>query len=410
MPGLLEARRYQETHPFIDFRLDLSEAPARLWEALGEAVGQCRDLRGMPLRPEVSSRLLEVYMIKGVAATTAIEGNTLDEAQVARLVRNPKDELLGPPEYQQQEVRNSVAAFNWIYDTCETECRLLTPDLLKKFNGLLLEGVDNLPPEVVPGEFRTHSVGVPGYNYLGAPAEDCPYLVARLCDWLRSDAFQAADPHMQPAYSIIKAIVAHIYLAWIHPFGDGNGRVARLTEFHCLNNSQLPKIAIHLFSEHYYETRAQYYRELDFTHRSGGNLFQFLEYSVRGFCNHLQTQLQGIRADQWKVTWEHYIHSSFQQKTETSERQKWLVLDIRDFEPIEPMMVPALSARLRKAYKGKTPKTVTRDINKLREMGLLELTSDGLRTNREALLPFAPPGEKEDPIAAVGLPLEKLAS
>lgn len=40
-----------------------------------------------------------------------------------------------------------------------------------------------IDPDVAPGEIRQHSVGV--MRYLGAPAEDCEYLLERLCEWLR---------------------------------------------------------------------------------------------------------------------------------------------------------------------------------------------------------------------------------
>jgi Fic family protein len=44
--------------------------------------------------------------------------------------------------------------------------------------------------------------------------------MARLVGELRSDAFLAANPVLQAAY-------AHYGLVVIHPFADGNGRVAR---------------------------------------------------------------------------------------------------------------------------------------------------------------------------------------
>jgi Fic family protein len=40
-----------------------------------------------------------------------------------------------------------------------------------------------------------------------------------------------APPGLEIAYSILKAALAHPHLAWIHPFGDSNGRTARLVEF-----------------------------------------------------------------------------------------------------------------------------------------------------------------------------------
>ncbi|WP_433223897.1 Fic family protein [Dactylosporangium sp. CS-047395] len=40
--------------------------------------------------------------------------------------------------------------------------------------------------------------------------------------------------------AMIKAMLAHLYLAWIHPFGDGNGRTARLIESQLLLQAGVP--------------------------------------------------------------------------------------------------------------------------------------------------------------------------
>ncbi len=47
-----------------------------------------------------------------------------------------------------------------------------------------------------------------------------------LCDRLKSfeEDPETFDPIVK---AVLKAIFAHLYVAWIHPFGDGNGRTAR---------------------------------------------------------------------------------------------------------------------------------------------------------------------------------------
>ena len=76
---------------------------------------------------------------------------------------------------------------------------------------------------VVPGEFRTHDVVVG--HYRGAPSEDCDYLVRRLCDWLNGELedLGGSDDVLRDPRVFVLAALAHLHLAWIHPFGDGNG-------------------------------------------------------------------------------------------------------------------------------------------------------------------------------------------
>jgi hypothetical protein len=70
-------RTYEETHPWIDFRLDLRGAPPELWTLLGEGRSKIAHVAGSLLNPDVAREMHNVYLTKGVLATTAIEGNTL---------------------------------------------------------------------------------------------------------------------------------------------------------------------------------------------------------------------------------------------------------------------------------------------------------------------------------------------
>jgi Fic family protein len=121
---------------------------------------------------------------------------------------------------------------------------------------------------------------VVGNVYRGAPAEDCEHLLERLCEWLNGQDFTPREG-MDAIYAILKAVVAHLYLAWTHPFGDGNGRTARLIEFHILLSAGVPSPAAHLFSNHYNLTRAEYYRQLDRASKSGDDLIPFLSHYHR---------------------------------------------------------------------------------------------------------------------------------
>lgn len=70
--------------------------------------------------------------------------------------------------------------------------------------------------KVLPNHVRTRD----GVDHSYAPVDVTPAEMARLVNELRSQAFLAAHPVIQAAY-------AHYALVVIHPFADGNGRVAR---------------------------------------------------------------------------------------------------------------------------------------------------------------------------------------
>lgn len=382
-------RTYERTHPWISFQIDLRKVPPDLWIALGEAASKCEHLSRVPLRPATSQLLHRLYLAKGVAATTAIEGNTLSEEDVLKAVDGKLDV---PPSkaYLKQEVENIIEACNLIGSQLASGMLPpVTPKLMHDYNRQVL---NRLPLEegVTPGKLRTYSVVV-GNVYRGAPAEDCEHLLERLCDWLNGPDFKPREG-MDAVYAILKAVVAHLYLAWTHPFGDGNGRTARLLEFHILLSAGVPSPAAHLFSNHYNLTRAEYYRQLDHASKSGGDLIPFLIYALRGFVDGLREQLDFVWAQQWDVVWRNYVHEIFKNRNSTTDtRRRHLALDLgARGDWVQSADIQELTPQLAKAYANKTAKTVQRDLNALHEMGLIVREHRRVRAQREIILSFLP--------------------
>ena len=106
-------RTFEETHPWLTFILDTRRIAYDVWMMLGECQSKCEHLAGVPLRPDVARELHAVYLAKGIAATTAIEGNTLSEEQVRRHLEG--DLTVAPSkEYQKQEIDNILTGCNTI--------------------------------------------------------------------------------------------------------------------------------------------------------------------------------------------------------------------------------------------------------------------------------------------------------
>ncbi len=320
-------REYKRTHPWIVFGLDVSKAPWTMWHNLGEARSKCRHLSRTPLPPALARKMERVYLAKGARATTAIEGNTLTEEQAYAAVEGK----LFVPESQQylkQELENVIEAIRDLEIGIYGGDRFaVTPDRLKDLNRRVLSGL-KVPDHVIPGEYRTGSVVVGGV-YRGAPWRDCEYLVERLCEWLNGSDFQPKGDGRAWDFVVafFKAAVAHVYIAWIHPFGDGNGRTARLVEFGILTAAGIPSVAAHLLSNHYNATRSRYYQQLDYASKSGGELTEFLSYAAEGFVGELQQELDDVHGWIFNAAWTNYVHSVFAEgHTITIRRQRDLAL------------------------------------------------------------------------------------
>lgn len=401
-------REYEETHPFVDFALDLGEAPYQLWLHLGEAASKSEHVSRSLLRPEVAAELLQVFLIKGAVATTAIEGNTLTEEEARQVVEHRR-ELPPSKEYLGREVTNVVRACNVIRDEVLDARRGestgdeadLSVAAIARYNATVLDGLE-LDPGVVAGRIRDYSVTVGGV-YRGAPAGDCEHLLDRLCAWLNSGDFDAPEgqPELAWPLAIVKAAVAHLYLAWIHPFGDGNGRTARLLEVHILLAEGFPQPTAQLMSNHYNATRADYYRRLGAASRERAPM-GFVAYAVRGFVDELRAQLDRIWAMQYEDRWEQYVYQRFGPlSTESQRRRLRLVKDVSRASMVNagdalPELVPVPRSRLRlltpelaALYSAKTDKTLTRDVNAVLGMGLLERWREGFVPASDVVLGFA---------------------
>jgi Fic family protein len=402
---------YERSHPWLTFSLDLRSASYRTWLLLGEAASKCGHVRWALLRPDAAHELLQVYLVRGALATTAIEGNTLSEEQ-ARGVADGELRLPPSQEYLGREIENILAAFRTIRDEVfehdgESHTDVpLTVEKIKGYNKLILDGL-KVEKGVEPGEIRTYSAVVGPYR--GAPAADCEKLLARLCDWLNSDAFRADDEQLGMPLAIVKAVIAHLYLAWIHPFGDGNGRTARLLELQILLSAGFAMPTTQLLSNHYNATRTEYYRQLADASATKSPL-DFVHYAVEGFVDELRAQLDRIWSMQYVDRWEQFVYETFGEiRTDSERRRLRLVKDISraSIVPADGFGFPELAAisrselrhlspHLAELYAGKTERTLTRDLDELVTRGLIVRRNGGYEPASNRVFAFMPPVRGDD--------------
>lgn len=373
-----------DKYPWINFSFNLDLLPYTTWIQLGECVSKSEHIANIPLSPSISAEMHQVYLAKGVLATTAIEGNTLTEEQVRLIMEN---KLTLPPsrEYLKQEIDNILQLCNEIMtNTSSGKQFLVTIDEICRYNKIIL---NNVPYQdyVIPGEFRKYPVGVGSYR--AVDYNDIAPLMERLCVWLNSSEFQI-NKNLPLINSIIKAIIAHLYIAWIHPFGDGNGRVGRILEFAILLNSGIPSPAAHLLSNHYNLTRNEYYRQLDLASKKN-DIFNFMSYAIQGFRDGLAEQIQYIFLHVFQISWENFVYGTFKEykhSESTTKRRRALVFELS--RQIEPMTIEKLKTT--ELYLGKSHMTLLRDLNDLVRMGLITKTDKGYRATMEKMLAFLP--------------------
>lgn len=388
---MVTTRSYLESHPWLTFVLNLKHLGYRTWLLLGEADSKCSHLAGAPLMPKVASDMHMIYLSKGIHGTTSIEGNTLTETEVRQRIEGDLP-LPRSREYLGTEIDAVLALCNELAtEVANGRSPGLTVERIHEFNRRLLEGQPK-KEDVIPGKTRTHSVTVGISSYRGAPAEDCDFLLGKMVDWLNDMQAPADQPELRFPLAVLKAILAHLYIAWIHPFGDGNGRTARLIEFHLMIEAGAPTPAAHLLSNHYNRTRDAYLVELDRTSRAAGYPVEgFILYALQGFVDELREQINVVRAHQKEVMWQKIVHDFYRNEdTPAKRRQRHLILDMPGGKPVPRAKLREVSARVAGEYAGSGNKTLTRDVNELAKRGLLIKNGNSYLANRQIVDAFLP--------------------
>jgi cell filamentation protein, protein adenylyltransferase len=163
-------------------------------------------------------------------------------------------------------------------------------------------------------------------------------------------------------------------------------------ELRILLEAGVPTPATHLLSNHYNQTRSEYYRQLRLASRGNTEVLSFVRYALQGFVDGLHEQLDKIREQQFADRWEQYVYQQFgRTKSQAQLRQRQLVLEMSEFNrPLSREELPRLSAGLFEMYVGKTDKTVSRDINAVVKMGLVRRQPDGYIPNKRVIEAFLP--------------------
>jgi len=357
---------------------------------LGECYAYIDSMMNIPIRPDYYQKLLEVSLNKGALATTAIEGNTLTEEELVQILKGI--DLAPSKKYQQQEVKNIIDAFNTILNEVirDKSQTVISPELIKRFNKMVGKDIGEAFGGN-PGQFRRRNVTVGAYR---PPSfEMVEGLVKKLCDWLLKEFHYEHDQDFNDA--VIEAIVTHVYIAWIHPFLDGNGRTARLLEFYLLMRAGVPNIASHVLSNHYNNTRTEYYRQLQNASETG-NLSMFIEYALEGFRDGLEKILNIIHTDLTEAAWKNYVHSVIENIQDEGKNSKTLrrIRQLAYYIPADRFCSIAeirfLNPRITEEYIKLNEITLRRDLDLLVKKRLLTVEKSKYSANHKLLQNFLP--------------------
>lgn len=232
--------------------------------------------------PAAYRSIVKESLAKAAHYSTRIEGNPLTLEQVKSL-------LDGREIIAQRRAKNEVLNYIRVLENIlayQKDGYVGLKDILR-MHGDLTEGTLDNP--LACGRLRdvqNYVVSGSRVIYTPPPPEKVKTMMDELVSWTNSDEARGLHP-------VIQAGVSHYALVMIHPFEDGNGRVARALATLILRIRGFDKKGIYAVDEYYEGDREAYYRALRQVDESKGDLTNWIEYYTEGVLYSMNT-IQGI--------------------------------------------------------------------------------------------------------------------
>jgi Fic family protein len=235
-----------------------------------------------PLLPYFEREFREDALVRTVHYGTHIEGNELNLSEAEKVLAGQQ---IAARDRDIQEVINYRKVMDYI-DSLKTQEAKLDEALIKQMHKLTVEKI--LTPEQC-GVFRKTQVVVKNSNsgeisFRPPMAVAVPFQIKNLLEFIES----AQDEDVHP---VLKSGIVHYELVRIHPFLDGNGRVARALATLILYQDGYDIRKFFSLEEYFDKDAVSYYEALQSVEKNDGDLTPWLEYFTLG----LSIELSKIR-------------------------------------------------------------------------------------------------------------------
>lgn len=235
--------------------------------------------------PMAYRRIKRESLAKSAHYSTRIEGNPLTLGQVKSLLDGR--EVIAQRRAI-KEVQNYIRVLEDI-KSYQREGSIHMDDILRMHRDITKGVLDN---PLACGKLRdvqNYVVAGSRIIYTPPPPGKVEAMMMELFSWINSDEAKALNP-------VIQAGICHYAMAMVHPFEDGNGRVARALVTLILRIRGFDEKGVYALDEYYEGDRESYYRALRHVDESTGDLTGWLEYYTDGVLYSVNTILEVMRS------------------------------------------------------------------------------------------------------------------
>ncbi|WP_316214551.1 Fic family protein [Bradyrhizobium sp. SZCCHNR2035] len=346
----------------------LSETLAQVRHKQGRLLGRMERL-GFQLKAEASLQTLTEEVVK----SSEIEGEILDRDQVRSSIARRLGMDIGALTPAERHVEGVVEL---MLDATQKYDQALTAERLFGWHASLFPTGRSGMLKITVGGWRTDQTGpmqvVSGafgrerVHFEAPAARRLEAEIKGFLEWFNAD--QGQDP-------VIKAALAHLWFVTIHPFEDGNGRIARAIADLALARSEESTQRFYSMSAQIRKERKAYYDILERTQRGTLNITNWLDW----FLGCLERAFDGAdtilgNVLQKAAFWEKHGASAL------NDRQRLLLNRVLD--GFEGKLTSSKWAKIAKV----SQPTATRDIDDLIKRGILQKDAAGGRSTSYSLV------------------------
>lgn len=225
-----------------------------------------------------------------VVSSSLIEDVKLDRVSVrSSLLKNLNIDTGGINKYDHQ----ADGFVNALLDAIEHYDDLITKETLCSWHSELFPSSFSQGRRILTGTWRkgemyvvSGRIGKEVVHFEAPPAEKIDYEMNRFLKFLNEDT----------SYNlIIKAAIVHLYFVTIHPFSDGNGRIARILTEKVLSQSDKTIYRPYSLSSEILNNRDEYYNVIEYSQKSSMDATEFVLYFLKTLSKAIDTSL---------ITWE----------------------------------------------------------------------------------------------------------
>lgn len=313
-------------------------------------------------------------LILDVVDTSRIEGEFLNP----ELVRSSIARKLGIENAEfVQTPRNIEGIVDVILDATQNFSQPLTQTRLFGWHNSLFQTGYSGYVQIDVAKYRSAGMKVISGNFgrekihFEAPTtERVPYEMKRFLDWLNND--NSLD-------LVLKSIIAHFWFVTIHPFDDGNGRIARAIVDMFLSKSDNSKIRFYSLSNQIFKEHKRYNDIVEKTQKDTQDISEYLEWFLGCFKRALLASEQNLEIILDKAHfWDKH------KSTNINDRQRFVINYLYDnYDKEAGFLRTSTYAKLTQASND----TALRDLQDLVAKKMLKAEDSGKKTNYIVISP-----------------------